>query len=191
MRLLFLLVLLVLPLFGTSTTVADTIKLADGTTPNGKLYIEFPFSCFDSAGSPIAHTYKPVTVTSGAFSVTLVSNEDCVGTYYNVTYDLRYGKEDEVHKWIVPDSGPVDIEDVQSDGVASTTNASVADRVQVNGSDVTNINLVDSASITFSVDTDASPNEATAVTTGVSKTCAAGVASMTVVSGIITALTCN
>ena len=114
--------LIFLAAFGlfAATTVSDTIYMADGSTANGSLAIDFPYACTGPAGKSIAVSHLPVGIKLGVFTVTLEPNDTCSGTYYVVTYNLRKGPQQIVQRqfWIVPTSAETQaIEDVQTETV--------------------------------------------------------------------------
>jgi len=73
-----------------TTTVSDTIYLADGTTAQGSLIITWP-AFVTASGTAVAGGNTNVALGSnGALSVALVPNEGATpaGVYYSVVYQL-------------------------------------------------------------------------------------------------------
>ena len=73
-----------------TTTVADTVYLADGTTAQGNLIITWP-AFVTSSGAAVAGSALNVTLgTNGALSVALVPNVGATpaGVYYTVVYQI-------------------------------------------------------------------------------------------------------
>jgi hypothetical protein len=97
-----------------STTVADTVYLADGTAAQGTMIISWP--AFQTAsGAPIAAGTTNVAVTNGTFSVGLVPNAGATpaGVYYSVVYQLGPG-EVKTEYWVVPTTSPANLAAVRT-----------------------------------------------------------------------------
>src|SRR5271166_584272 len=89
----------------STTTVADTVYLADGTPASGTLIISWP-AFLTSGGTAVAGGSTSVALGSnGALNVALVSNVGAspAGVYYSVTYQLGPG-EVKTEYWLVPTS---------------------------------------------------------------------------------------
>lgn len=118
MRKLFLALLLTAMMaFGATTTITDTIYLADLSVAQGTLSVNFPFSCQDGLGTTVRASVIAVPVVDGAMSVSLQPNDvgTCTDTYYVVTRHLFSGStsENSTELWYVPTSGsPLTIEQV-------------------------------------------------------------------------------
>jgi trimeric autotransporter adhesin len=100
-----------LPAFGNSmpqsgpptTTIADTVYLADGTPAQGTLIITWP-AFVTTSGTAIAAGSTSVTLgTNGALNVSLTPNAGATpaGAYYTVVYQLGPG-EVKTEYWVVP-----------------------------------------------------------------------------------------
>ncbi len=100
---------------GTTTTVSDTVFLADGSAASGTLIITWP--AFVSAnGTAVAAGNTNVTLgTNGALSVALVPNAGATpaGSYYTVIYQLGPG-EVKTEYWIVPTTSPANLATVRT-----------------------------------------------------------------------------
>lgn len=86
-----------------TTTVADTVYLADGTPAQGTLIITWP-AFVTASGTAVAGGATDVTLgTGGALNVTLVANAGAtpVGSYYTVVYQLG-PSEVKTEYWLVP-----------------------------------------------------------------------------------------
>jgi trimeric autotransporter adhesin len=93
----------------TTTTVTDTVYMADGSLANGTMIISWP-EFQTASGSPIAAGATNATITSGAFSVALVPNAGAVpaNVYYVVVYQLGPG-EVRTEYWMVPTTSPANL----------------------------------------------------------------------------------
>jgi hypothetical protein len=97
----------------TTTTVADTVYLADGTPAAGTLIITWP-AFVTAGGTAVAGGSTTVTLgTNGALSVALVSNANATpaGMYYTVVYQLGPGTV-KTEYWVVPTTSPATIAQV-------------------------------------------------------------------------------
>jgi hypothetical protein len=93
-----------------TTTVADTVYLANGATASGTLIITWP-AFVTASGAAVAGGATNVTLgTSGALSVALVPNAGATpaGVYYTVVYQIGPG-EVKTEYWIVPTTSPVNL----------------------------------------------------------------------------------
>lgn len=98
-----------------TTTVADTIYMADGSTASGSLIITWP-AFVTADGSAVAAGTTSVTLgADGALSVALVPNAGATpaGVYYSVTYQLGPGQV-KTETWIVPASSPANLAGVRA-----------------------------------------------------------------------------
>jgi hypothetical protein len=105
-----------------TTTVADTVYLADGTTASGTLIITWP-PFVTASGTAVAGGVSQVTLgANGALSVALVPNAGATpaGMYYTVVYQIGAGAV-KTEYWIVPTTSPVNIA-----GVVTTPGSGVA-----------------------------------------------------------------
>jgi hypothetical protein len=93
-----------------TTTVTDTVYLADGTPAQGTMFISWP--AFQTAsGSPVVGGTTELTLaTNGTFSVTLVPNGGATpaGVYYTVVYSLGPGQV-KTEYWVVPTTSPANL----------------------------------------------------------------------------------
>src|SRR5437868_13853476 len=90
-----------------TTTVSDTVYLADGTTAHGSLIITWP-AFVTASGTAVAAGTSNVTLgANGALSVALVPNTDATpaGMYYSVVYQLGPGQV-KTEYWMVPRESP-------------------------------------------------------------------------------------
>jgi hypothetical protein len=86
-----------------TTTISDTVYMADGTPAAGTLIITWP-SFVTASGAQVAAGSTNVTLgTQGSLSVALVANAGATpaGVYYTVVYQLGPG-EVKTESWIVP-----------------------------------------------------------------------------------------
>ena len=95
-----------LPAFGqgpATTTVADTVYMADGTFAQGSLIISWPAFATSGGTAVAAGTTSVKLGAKGALSVGLVPNADATpaGVYYSVTYQLGPGQV-KSESWVVP-----------------------------------------------------------------------------------------
>jgi hypothetical protein len=93
-----------------TTTVADTVYLADGTPAQGTLIITWP-AFVTSSGNAIAAGSTSVTLgANGALSVALVPNAGATpaGVYYSVVYQLGPGQV-KTEYWVVPTTSPANL----------------------------------------------------------------------------------
>jgi hypothetical protein len=98
-----------------TTTVADTVYLADGTTAQGNLIITWP-AFVTADGTAVAGGSKNVTLgASGALSVALVPNAGATpaGAYYTVVYQIGSGQV-KTEDWVVPTTSPANLAAVRA-----------------------------------------------------------------------------
>src|SRR5579862_7082655 len=98
----------------TTTTISDTVFLADGTAAQGSLIISWP-AFVTSDGTAVAGGTSSVTLgANGALSVALVPNAGATpsGVYYTVVYQLGAGTV-KTETWVVPANSPVKLVDVR------------------------------------------------------------------------------
>ena len=102
------------PSAGT-TTVADTVYLADGTTAQGSLIITWPAFVTASGTAVAAGTTHVPLGANGALSVALVANEGATpaGVYYSVIYQLGPGQV-KTEFWTVPTQSPASLARVRT-----------------------------------------------------------------------------
>ena len=107
-----------LPVSATSpatTTVSDSVYLADGTTAQGNLIITWPaFVTSDGAAVAAGTTYATLGA-NGALSVALVPNAGAspAGVYYTITYQLGPGRV-RTEYWVVPGNSPAKLATVRT-----------------------------------------------------------------------------
>lgn len=93
-----------------TTTVVDTVYMADGSAASGTLIISWP-AFITAGGTAIAAGTSDVTLAAGgALSVELVPNEGAnpAGVYYTVVYQLGAGQV-RTEYWLVPTNSPVNL----------------------------------------------------------------------------------
>jgi hypothetical protein len=98
-----------------TTTVSDTVYLADGTTAQGSLIITWP-AFVTASGTAVAGGSTSVMLGSnGALSVALVPNEGAnpAGVYYSVIYQLGPGQV-RTEFWTVPTQSPATLAKVRT-----------------------------------------------------------------------------
>ncbi len=98
-----------------STTVADTVFLADGSTAKGNLIITWP-AFVTASGAAVAGGTTNVTLgANGALSVALVPNAGATpaGSYYTVVYQIGPG-EVRTEFWVVPTTSPANLAAVRT-----------------------------------------------------------------------------
>jgi hypothetical protein len=127
-----------------TTTVADTVYLADGTTASGTLIVTWP-AFVTAGGTAVAGGVTQVTLgANGALSVALVPNAGATpaGMYYTVVFQLG-PDEVKTEYWLVPTTSPVNLAGVQTTPGAGTAgqpvsmqyvNTQLAGVVQLTGS---------------------------------------------------------
>ena len=93
-----------------TTTVSDTVYLADGTTASGTLIITWP-SFVTAGGTAVTAGSTSVRVgANGALNVALVPNAGATpaGVYYTVIYQLGAGQV-KTEYWVVPTTSPASL----------------------------------------------------------------------------------
>ena len=98
-----------------TTTVADTVYLADGTTAQGNLIITWP-AFVTASGTAVASGSKNVALgANGALSVALVPNAGAspTGVYYTVVYQIGSGQV-KTEDWMVPTTSPANLATVRT-----------------------------------------------------------------------------
>jgi len=98
-----------------TSTVADTVYLADGTVAQGNLIITWP-PFVTASGTVVAGGTRNVALgANGAFSVALVPNAGAspAGVYYSVVYQIGPG-EVKTEFWVVPTTSPADLAAVRT-----------------------------------------------------------------------------
>ncbi len=98
-----------------TTTVADTVFLADGTTASGTLIITWPAFVTASGAAVAGGTTNATLGTNGALSVALAPNAGATpaGVYYTVVYQIGAG-EVKTEYWVVPTTSPVNLAGVRT-----------------------------------------------------------------------------
>ena len=98
-----------------TTTVADTVYLADGTTAQGNLIITWPAFLTASGTAVAGGTTNAALGANGAFSVALVPNAGATpaGVYYTVVYQIGPG-EVKTEYWVVPTTSPANLAAVRT-----------------------------------------------------------------------------
>ena len=98
-----------------TTTVADTVYMADGSAAQGSLIIAWP-AFVTASGSAVAGGSTSVALgASGALSVALVPNAGATpaGVYYTVVYQIGAG-EVKTEYWVVPTTSPANLATVRT-----------------------------------------------------------------------------
>jgi hypothetical protein len=98
-----------------TTTVADTVYLADGTAASGTLIVTWP-AFVTAGGTAVASGNTSVTLgAGGALSVGLVPNAGATpaGVYYSVVFQLGPGNV-KTEYWVVPTNSPVNLAAVRT-----------------------------------------------------------------------------
>lgn len=90
-----------------TTTVSDTVYLADGTPALGNLIISWPAFVTGGGTAVAAGTTNVALGGSGALNVALVPNAGATpaGVYYSVVYQLGPGQV-KTEYWVVPTTSP-------------------------------------------------------------------------------------
>ncbi len=98
-----------------TTTIADTVYLADGSTAQGNLIIIWPAFLTASGAAVAGGTTSTTLGTNGALSVALVPNAGATpaGSYYVVVYQLGPG-EVRTEFWVVPTTSPANLAAVRT-----------------------------------------------------------------------------
>lgn len=96
------------------TTITDTLYQPNGQTFRGSVTVTMAMSqpLYTSGGRTLTQLSKTVSVTDGAFSLTLEPNSSITpaGTSYTVRYSPSAGAP-YTEYWVVPASGPVTVAD--------------------------------------------------------------------------------
>lgn len=124
-----------LPAFGepvpqsgpATTTVTDTVYMADGSTASGNLIITWPAFETASGAAVAAGTTNATLGANGTFSVALVANVGATpsGVYYTVVYQLGPG-EVKTEYWLVPTASPANLATVRITPGTGTADAPVS-----------------------------------------------------------------
>lgn len=149
-----------------TTTVADTVYLANGTTAAGTLIITWP-AFVTASGQAVAAGVTQVTLgANGALSVALVPNAGATpaGMYYTVVFQLG-PDEVETEYWVVPTTSPVNLAGVQTTP-GSGTAAQPVSMLYVNTQLAGVVHLSNSETITGVKSFTVPPNVPTPVNTG-------------------------
>ena len=93
-----------------TTTVADTVFMADGSAASGTLIISWPAFVTTSGTAVAAGNTDVILGANGALSVALVPNAGATpaGVYYTVVYQLGAGQV-RTEYWVVPTSSPANL----------------------------------------------------------------------------------
>jgi hypothetical protein len=164
-----------LPAFGAApapqtgpatTTIADTVYLADGTTAEGTLLIAWP-AFVTAGGAAVAGGSTSTTLgTNGALSVALVPNAGATpsNTYYTVVYQIGAG-EVKIEYWVVPTNSPVNLAAVRTTPGAGVAGQPVSMQY-VNTELATVVHLAGTETITGPKTFTASPDVPTPINPG-------------------------
>src|SRR5215469_8500028 len=97
-----------------TTTVSDTVYLADGTPASGNLIITWPAFVTAGGTAVVPGTTNVTLGTSGALNVALVPNSGATpaGVYYSVVYQLGPGQV-KTEYWVVPSTSPASLATVR------------------------------------------------------------------------------
>ncbi len=98
-----------------TTTIADTVYLADGSRAQGSLIITWPAFLTVSGAAVAGGTTTTTLGTNGALSVALVPNAGATpaGMYYTVVYQLGPA-EVRTEYWMVPTTSPANLAAVRT-----------------------------------------------------------------------------
>ncbi len=98
-----------------TTTVTDTVYLANGAVAKGTLIITWPAFLTASGAAVAAGTTNVTLAANGTFSVGLVPNVGAnpAGVYYTVVYQLGPG-EVKTEYWVVPATSPANLAAVRT-----------------------------------------------------------------------------
>jgi len=98
-----------------TTTVTDTVYLADGTVAQGSLIITWPAFVTASGAAEAAGNTNVTLAADGTFSVALVPNVGATpaGVYYTVVYQIGPG-EVRTEYWVVPTTSPANLATVRT-----------------------------------------------------------------------------
>lgn len=110
-----------------TTTVADTVYMADGSAAQGSLIISWP-AFVTASGSAVAAGSTSTTLgTNGALSVALAPNAGAspAGVYYTVVYQLGPGQV-KTEYWLVPTTSPANLTTVRTTPGAGVAGAPVS-----------------------------------------------------------------
>src|SRR5580658_2825295 len=149
-----------------TTTVADTVYLADGTTASGTLIITWP-AFVTGGGTAVAGGATTTTLgANGALSVALVPNAGATpaGMYYTVVFQLG-PDEVKTEYWVVPTTSPVNLAGVETTPGAGTA-GQPASMQYVNTQLAGVVQLTGSQTVTGVKSFTVSPNVPTPVNTG-------------------------
>ncbi|MGA1986880.1 MAG: hypothetical protein ABSG72_11475, partial [Candidatus Sulfotelmatobacter sp.] len=149
-----------------TTTVADTVYLANGAMAAGTLIITWP-AFVTASGQAVAAGVTQVTLgANGALSVALVPNAGATpaGMYYTVVFQLG-PDEVETEYWVVPTTSPVNLAGVQTTP-GSGTAAQPVSMLYVNTQLAGVVHLSNSETITGVKSFTVPPNVPTPVNTG-------------------------
>jgi hypothetical protein len=150
----------------TTTTVADTVYLADGTPAQGTLIIVWP-AFLTASGTAIAAGSTNVTLgTNGALSVALVPNAGATpaNIYYTVVYQLGPG-DVKTEYWVVPTTSPANLAAVRTTP-GSGTAAQPVSMQYVNSELATVVHLAGTETITGTKTFSAPPTVPTPTSSG-------------------------
>ena len=103
------------PQSGATTTVSDTVLMADGAAAQGSLIISWP-AFVTAGGVAVAAGATSVALgAGGALSVALIPNASATpaGVYYTVVYQLGPG-EVKTEYWVVPTTSPANLATVRA-----------------------------------------------------------------------------
>jgi hypothetical protein len=149
-----------------TTTVADTVYLANGATAEGTLIITWP-AFVTAGGEAVAGGATSTTLgTNGALSVALVPNAGATpaNVYYTVVYQIGPG-EVKTEFWLVPTTSPVNLA-----GVRTTPGSGIAGQPvsmqYVNTELATVVHLAGTETITGTKTFTASPDVPTPINPG-------------------------
>ncbi len=149
-----------------TTTIADTVYLADGTTAQGTLIITWP-AFVTASGAAVAGGATNTTLgTNGALSVALVPNAGATpaNVYYTVVYQIGPG-EVKTEYWLVPTTSPVNLAAVRTTPGSGIAGQPVSMQY-VNTELATVVHLAGTETITGTKTFSSSPSVPTPTSTG-------------------------
>ena len=155
-----------------TTTVADTVYLADGTPAQGTMIITWPAFVTASGAAVAAGNTTATIAANGTFSVALVPNVGATpaGVYYTVVYQLGPG-EVKTEYWVVPTTSPANLATVRTTPGSGQAQQPVSmqyvnSQLATKANDSAVVHLAGAETITGTKSFSAAPNVPTPVNSG-------------------------